>query len=325
MYDVVTIGSASRDVFLISKAFKIIKSSQFPSGYGECVSLGSKIEIDQMILTTGGGATNAAATFAQLGFDVGVVARIGDDAPGLDVEDDLEMRGADTSLLRTIKRGNTAYSTLLTATNGERTVLVHRGVSLELSIRDITKSKLKTKWLYISSVGGDVSMVMDLALWAKKNDVNVAYNPGSLEIKNGMRAFSKLIPLLTVLNLNLEEAQMLSGIKSKDIRRVCKKLHTGDATIIVTDGSKGAYAHAKGETYFVKTRNIKSVSRTGAGDAFGSGLVAALIKGHDIEYALKVGTINAEAVILEHGAKNGLLKKWPSKKTIAEISYHHVK
>ena len=45
MYDVTTIGSATKDVFLISKGFKLIKSNKFKTGTGECFAYGSKIEL----------------------------------------------------------------------------------------------------------------------------------------------------------------------------------------------------------------------------------------------------------------------------------------
>ena len=52
------------------------------------------------------------------------------------------------------------------------------------------------------------------------------------------------------------------------------------------------------------------VDRTGAGDAFGSGLVAALIKKPgDIEYAIQFASANATGVLTQWGASKGLLKK----------------
>ena len=66
MYDVITIGAGLRDVFLVSDAFVALKSKKFSTGVGECLALGTKIELDDIVLTTGGGASNAAATFGSL-------------------------------------------------------------------------------------------------------------------------------------------------------------------------------------------------------------------------------------------------------------------
>jgi sugar/nucleoside kinase (ribokinase family) len=314
-----TIGSATKDVFLYSKAFKLIRSEKFETGVGECVSLGSKIEIDKPILTTGGGGTNAAATFSSLGFNTAIITRLGDDSIANDVLAELENFNVNTSLIKHVKRGNTGYSVLLTAEGGERSVLVHRGVSAEFKTTDVPVSKLKTKWIYISSLGGNLALVIKIARAAKKKGIRVAYNPGSLELKQGALAFEPLLRNLSILNLNLEEAQMLARTKSRDIKTICKKIHTPELTLIITDGPNGAYAHNDHETLFARTRNIKAISRTGAGDAFGSGVVASLMKGLKLQDALCVGTINAESVIQSFGAKNGILKRWPKKSLLDQI------
>ena len=52
---------------------------------------------------------------------------------------------------------------------------------------------------------------------------------------------------------------------------------------------------------------VDSFERTGAGDAFGSGCLAALIKGKNIDEALLQGTVNSASVIGYIGAQKGLL------------------
>ena len=77
-YDIVSIGSATRDVFLNSANFESRRHADSPTGTEQCFPLGSKIEINKMVFTTGGGGTNAAVTFARQGLktaDIGVVGR----------------------------------------------------------------------------------------------------------------------------------------------------------------------------------------------------------------------------------------------------------
>ncbi|KKT14676.1 MAG: hypothetical protein UV97_C0017G0001, partial [Candidatus Yanofskybacteria bacterium GW2011_GWF2_43_596] len=62
MHDVVVIGSATKDVFLDVKKIKPTKSDEFTTGQALCFGFGSKIAIDSMIFTSGGGGTNAATT-----------------------------------------------------------------------------------------------------------------------------------------------------------------------------------------------------------------------------------------------------------------------
>lgn len=318
MHDILTIGAATRDVFLVSKEFKFIESSQFATGIGECVSLGSKIELDTILHTTGGGATNAATTFARLGFHTGIVCKVGDDSVGRDVILDLHQEGVDTTLISRVKKGTTGYSTLLTATSGERTVLVYRGVSATFTERDIPWNACAGKWMYMTSLGGNMALAKKIAMHGQKCGSALAWNPGSMEIMKGLSAFRSILPRVQTLLLNREEAEKLT--KKNTLPGIFESLTHGDNIILVTDGSNGAYAHHKGKTYFAATRLVKAISRTGAGDAFGSGFIAGFIHSSEIETALAVGTLNAESVIQHVGAKAGILRTWPPRSARSRIS-----
>ena len=67
MFDVVTFGSATREVFLKSAGLRTVKNSKFETGEAACLSLGSKVDVDDIVFTTGGGGTNNAVGFARQG------------------------------------------------------------------------------------------------------------------------------------------------------------------------------------------------------------------------------------------------------------------
>ncbi|MFA4845001.1 MAG: carbohydrate kinase family protein [Patescibacteria group bacterium] len=311
MYDIITIGAATRDVFLVSSKFIALKSRKFPTGAGECVALGSKIDIEELVLTTGGGATNAAATFASLGFRTATICRIGDDSPGKDVVEDLTRCGVSTHLVRRVKNGETAYSTLLTMKDGERTALVHRGISSAFTQADIPPSIFEqTRWIYLTSLGGNLALVKRIFLNAHKTGVKIAWNPGMAELKGGLSSIKTLLPMVSVLIMNAEEAKLLTG--KKDSTKIFELLHEGGTVHVITDGTNGSTVYRDGWMAHAGTSGVKGISKTGAGDAFGSGFVAGLIKTEDLKEALRIGTLNAESVIQHFGAKKGILKMWPS-------------
>jgi sugar/nucleoside kinase (ribokinase family) len=322
MFDVITVGAGTRDVFLLSKQFKFIESAQFETGIGECVSLGAKIELDEIVHTTGGGATNAAVTFARLGFRTAAICRVGDDSAGRDLIIDLQREGVGTTLVVRVPGGTTGYSTLLTAVTGERTVLVYRGVSAEFADKDIPWSECNTRWTYLTSLGGNLELAKKMVSCATHSGIQVAWNPGSLEIAKGMKKIAPLLKGVRVFNINREEAEKLSGEKS--LPNIFKRLATIGNIVLVTDGANGAYAHQNGATFFAATTGVKARSQTGAGDAFGSGFVASFMKTNNIKTALATATLNAESVIKQVGAKAGLLKKFPTATQIAKIKIKSV-
>src|SRR3989338_9119257 len=83
MFDIITIGSATRDVFL-KMAAKWLHKDGNSGEMAESLPLGSKIEVEKIFLTTGGGGTNSAVTFARQGFQTACVGVVGDDLNGLE-------------------------------------------------------------------------------------------------------------------------------------------------------------------------------------------------------------------------------------------------
>jgi len=92
MFDIITFGSATRDNFLQLKKenHQIIESNKFVTDKGLCFSLGSKIAIENLVISTGGGGTNTAATFALQGLKTAYMGKLGRDKRGEAVIEDLK-------------------------------------------------------------------------------------------------------------------------------------------------------------------------------------------------------------------------------------------
>ena len=324
MHDIICIGSAVRDIFVLSHEFEIIKTAKVEGGLAECVPLGSKIDIEDLFVTTGGGGTNTAATFANLGLKTSIIARLGEDEDGDMIEDELITRKIDTKILVRDKKDATGLSILLTAPGGERTVLVYRGVSGNFTEKDIPITKLRTRAIYLSSIGGHTKTLSKIATFAKKKGVFLAWNPGKTELKLPKKTIRTILTKVDVLIVNKEEALMLYGKKPEhlSLHGLAKHIRGHeDQIVIITDGPRGTCAIQRDNAWLVGTSDVKSKSRTGAGDAFGSGTVAALLQGIQLQDALRVGTLNAESVIQSYGAKQGILTKLPSPSKLDTIPY----
>ncbi len=319
MRDIITIGAATRDVFLLSDRFQLIRSEKFENGVGECVPLGSKIDIDQKVETTGGGATNAAVTFARLGFKTAAICRVGDDASGREIVVDLGREKVDTTLMRHVRNGETAYSVLLTAKGGERSILTYRGVSGEFKAADIPWDALNAHWIYLTSLGGNHALAARIAKQAARHGTLLAWNPGGKEMDTGLSAWRQILPSISLLLLNREEAEKLTG--SSEPADAYHKLYVAGARghVVITNGEKGSDAFSGKQAWHSGTTDAPSLSRAGAGDAFGSALVAGLFKGFSLPQALALGTLNAESVVGHIGAKHGILKKWPTPPMLARV------
>ena len=183
MFDIITFGSATRDMFVISKNFQILKSDDFVSGKGLCVPLGAKIHIDDVVFASGGGATNTAATFALQGLETACVGKIGDDPGGHALIDELKKLGVNTGMFLKDRKQKTAYSVILSIPGGERTIMVYQGACQQLRKEEISWTDLeKTNWFYISVLSGPSGELFEpLINFAYENKIKIAVNPGEAQ------------------------------------------------------------------------------------------------------------------------------------------------
>lgn len=272
------------------------------------------MEVEQVVITTGGGATNTAVSFARKELKTAVIAEMGNDPQSLLVHKELEEDGVDTRYLVQEANETTAVSVILIADDGGRSIMVHRGASAMLSKRDIPLEDLETKWLYISSLGGNMDLLKNLINWAKLKKIRVALNPGTKEIEHRDKLLN-LLSSVEILFVNREEAGKLWGIDfSDDALWSSLQPLPGAHVSVITDGARGGKVSIAGKVHFYEGEKVKKVvDTTGAGDAFASGYVAAVVYGKSYESAIMWGKKNATAVLSAVGAKKGLL-------TLSEIS-----
>jgi sugar/nucleoside kinase (ribokinase family) len=305
MHDVITIGSAFQDLYLFSKNFHLIKDKNSPTGEDECFALGSKIEVEKILREVGGGATNTAATFANLGLKVACVVKVGDDPAGDEIINALKKYKIDPQFIIRDPHNQTALSIFFLAKTGERTILVYRGASADFHEQLIPWQKMKAKWYYVSSLGGNLKFLEHAINHAKKQKAKIALNPGKLELAKA----KKLLPIIKkadVVLLNREEAELLFKLKGE---KLIKKISGWCCGIFVmTDGENGSWAITPKVTWQIKIKPVKAADTTGAGDAYGSAFVAGLLKKPgNLEYALKLASTNSAAEVKILGAKKGLM------------------
>ncbi|MEI7741614.1 MAG: carbohydrate kinase family protein [bacterium] len=317
--DVVTIGSATHDLFVFSKSLSITKSPKSESGYSECLELGSKSSVDKLIDATGGGATNSATTFARLGFRTVVCTEVGDDNAGEMIREELKTLGI-TDYSHLSKGSKTALSIILSQTSKDRSILTYRGASEEITVANYPLNKLSPRWFYLTSFHGNIAGVKSVLDRAEECDARVAWNPGHSELALGLKKLKPILERIHVLIINREEAAEMTSIKAANVNALLEALAGIAEYTCVTDGSNGAWMCTASDAWQIKCTDIPVASTTGAGDAFGSGLIAGFMKYGTPEQALRIALTNSQSVIQKIGAKEGILKEWPSENAMSRIS-----
>lgn len=308
--DVLAVGNVVTDVFirLLDNEAHVDKTSE---GMRLSMAYGQKVPFDHSeVVPAVGNASNAAVSFAKLGFDSGLVANVGGDAGGREILETLHQSGVDTRFVH-INTDRKSQSHYVLWYKEERTILVRDSVDFvyhwpRFRIIDIPK------WIYFSSVGKyDVEYDDQLTAWLEGHlPVKLAFSPGTFQIQTGAKRLKKLYERSEILAVNRQEAAEISGGEHDDINDLFDKLHDlGPKIIVISDGHAGAYASDGQNRYKMPIYPDPKppFERTGAGDAFSSTFVAAIIKGASVEAALLWAPINAMSVVQKVGAQAGLL------------------
>jgi len=313
MFDIITIGGATRDVFFEFKNLKKIKDKKSSFESYLLIPYGEKIVSDNTFYCYGGGSINTSVCFARLGLKTVSVCNIGKEGTGSLVRNFLKKEMVNTSLVRRDSTLHTGLSIFIMGQDGEHTGFLERGANSHLVIEKISKLK-KTKWFYISSLTGESDRLLpEIFEFAARHNIKVAFNPGSKQLSSGYHGLKKYIEQTEVLLLNFEEAQELvfSRIKKhfKDEKVLLLEIKKMGAKIsVVTEDGKGSLAVSKnGKHYYERAYSTHVIDTTGAGDSFGATFVFGIIKGYPINISLKMAAINAASVVSEFGATKGLL------------------
>ena len=308
-FDVVTMGSATQDVFVKTEAETIKLCNHNQCEELLAYPLGSKILIKELDYHIGGGGTNTATTFARQGLKTGWLGKLGRDSAGLAVHKFLKQEGV--AFLGSVG-SKTGYSVILDSEADDRTILTYKGANSTLTLASVGKllDTLTARWLYCSSLLDEsYKTMMAVMRHLKRRGSRLAFNPSSYQAEQGLEKLSPVLKLLDVLILNKEEAQLLTKTKVNDSRKLLKLLRqAGPDIVVITDGAHGAHVLADRYLFTGVTPDCEVVETTGAGDAFASGFVAYLVRNKSIREALLAGMLNAEHVVAHLGAKNDILK-----------------
>lgn len=308
--DVLAIGDVVTDAFI-----KLLddRATTFENEHGKFLAMpfGSKVPFDHAEVIEGvGNAANAAVSFATLGIHAGLISNVGDDAFGRDIINALEKKRVDTRFVRINKDKISNYHYVLWYKE-ERTILI-KHEEYEYQWPRFTDSDVP-KWIYFSSISkNSLEKYHDQVIdWMKANpEVKLAFQPGTYQLEAGAERLKELYLRTEVVVLNREEAVLVTGGDYDNVHGLLDKMHAlGPKTVIITDGPAGAYA-SDGTVRFKMPPYpdpAPPFERTGAGDAFASTLVAAIIKGNTLEGALQWAPINSMNVVQHTGAQAGLL------------------
>jgi len=306
MIDFYSVGDTSHNVFLgmTDETVKIITD---PDGEHPLLTMhwGEKMPVETLNETIGGNSSNAATSFARLGFNTVFYTHVGKDHMGREIIDTIKKEGITDKYIAEDGDKGSNFSTVINL-HGERSILVyheHRHYSFP--------DPGPAAWMYLSSMGeGGESIFPDIIEYVKANNTKLCYQPGTFQLQLGKDHSKELLQNTHIFMVNKEEAEMYLGFDepTEDFGLLLNGIRElGPKIALVTDGTNGAYA-SDGEQYLY-LGIIEAAPRneaTGAGDSFSSGFAAGLAKGLSLGDAMRWGQAQASGVIQKIGGQAGL-------------------
>ncbi|MDO8512522.1 MAG: carbohydrate kinase family protein [bacterium] len=305
--DLLAIGDTTTDVFMGLKDASVIKQPE-KRGDKLCLRFGDKIAVESVQEIEGvGNAANVAVGASRLGLKTGIWTILGNDDDGQRIVSNVfEKEGVLSENVIFDQKERTNYSLVLTY-NAERTILSYHAPR----VYEWPQNMPEAKWVYFTSLGQNWEKIIpDFLNYVQQIGCKVAFNPGSMQLRSKPEDLKNVLSVTDTLFVNREEAEKICGCKTDSMKELLiKTKETGPKNVVITDGVNGAHALLNEVYWTMPVLPTTVLERTGCGDSFATGFLAALIFGKSDDEALLWGAENASSVISYVGSRAGLLKR----------------
>ncbi len=315
--DFLAIGDITTDAFIRIKDASVhckIDTDQCEI----CLRFGDKVPFEYVkVIKAVGNSANAAVSASRIGnthgspttIRSGLMTQLGGDQNGKDCLANLVKEKVDTRFSQIHKDMQTNYHFVLWY-ESDRTILINQ-IAYPYKFPAIRKNP---KWIYLSSLAQNSTQYhKDIVNYLNENkEIKLAFQPGTFQIKLGIKELKDIYKRTEVFICNAEEAQKILHTESRDIKMLLAEMHAnGPKIVLITDGPKGAYMLDGEHFYFMPIYPDPKppLERTGCGDAFASTFVSALMFGKSPLEALMWAPINPMSVVQYVGAQEGLLDR----------------
>lgn len=260
--------------------------------------------IGKVEVVPGGVARNVAVNMAHLYVNTWFVGTLNDDGASEILKKKMVKSNINLEYLKIVPSGGTGVWLAILDHNGLLLGSISQMPDVELLEREITpvlaEAFVKTQGVALD-VDLNESLVKKIIAEAKKTGSKVYALPGNFSVIGKNYDLFKDIECFIC---NETEVELLIG--KQDFDNLDEVLKNAQAfaqkhslnNFVVTLGEKGSlYIDSKGNTGFQNIYPTKVVDSTGAGDAFFSGTVAALLYKKSLSEAVEIGSKIASAVI----------------------------
>jgi sugar/nucleoside kinase (ribokinase family) len=243
-------------------------------------------------LRAGGSAANAALAAARRGARAAVIGRVGADAAGRLVADELVAAGVEPMLAREDEAGTGCVIVV-----GGASVVADPGASARLAPGDLPAT-IDARAVLVSGYSllqpGPEAAARAALERAQTDFLAVDAASARLVVAFGVDRFRDATATAGVLLADAEEARALTGLEADKAALMLAQRY---AVVCVKLGRDGALGASGGTIVRAGVEALDVDDTLGAGDAFAGGFLFSLARGADLGVALRAGCDTATAAL----------------------------
>lgn len=244
----------------------------------------------------GGSCANAIKGLSRLGRKCALTGRVGADAPGRMVQEDLEKNGVKVHFINSTTPTGGVVSMIVP--DGRRTLRCYTGASQEMVGEDMDRELFESaEWVHIEGytllMHPLTEKVMQLA---KETNTKVSFDLASFELVEAFhdKIVHYLKQYVNVVFCNADEASALAHRSEKNACEWMKKLV--DVAVVMM-GAEGCWVGSGDLLEQYPAIPVKPIDTTGAGDLFASGFMHGYLGGKKLRECARYGAIVAKEVV----------------------------
>jgi fructokinase len=246
-------------------------------------------DVQAFVRAPGGAPANVAAAVAKFGAEASMITKLGMDAFGDFLIDELQKAGVKTDKIKRTNQANTGLAFVSLREDGERDFSFYRNPSADLLL---SEDEIEEHWFQKGDILHfcSVDLVESPMKQAHEKAIRLVKEIGGLisfdpnvrlplwnQAEECRQTILEFIPKAHLLKISDEELAFITGMK--DEKEAIESLFTGEVkAVIYTKGANGADLYTKDSAYQSNGYKVDVQDTTGAGDAFIGGFLYKLLE-----------------------------------------------
>jgi ribokinase len=269
---------------------------------------GETLSANHFTTIPGGKGANQAVACANLGANIKMVGRVGNDNFGKELKESLSLHNIDDSFVLVDKEASTGVALISVDKYGENSISAVYGANMSFPEEQFKVAKESLKGADFLLLQNEVPLELNISIakYAKSKNIPVFWDPApSNDESIGIMEFC------SYLTPNSIEAEKITGLNIKTPEQAvqaCEAISRSYPEVIplITLNKEGVAVFFDSNSKIIKGFEVDVIDTIGAGDAFIAGLAISIAEGNNFLDACNFANASAALSVTEQGAQTAM-------------------